>query len=97
MGQVRQTVQVDNRRPLDGSDWGRLSRLGRLNMLGRLPESNVRPYEGIYFHMFFIHFMVKWRLLLNCYFIDGDDFRLHIYLCKKNQFNSSLIKTDDSA
>ena len=58
---------------------------------------NVRLYEGIYFHMFFIHFMVKWRLLLNCYFIDGDDVRLHIYLGKKNQFNSSFIKTDNSA
>ena len=63
----------------------------------RVAYLNVRLYEGIYFHMFFIHFMVKWRLLLNCYFIYGDDFRLHVYLGKKNQFNSSFIKTDDSA
>ena len=58
---------------------------------------NVRLYEGIYFHMFFIHFMVKWRLLLNCYFADGDDFRQHIYLGKKKQFYSRFIKTDESA
>ena len=58
---------------------------------------NVRSYEGIYFHMFFIQFMVKWRLLLNSYFIVGDDFRLHIYLGIQNQLISSSIKTDDSA
>ena len=41
--------------------------------------------------------MVKWRLLLNCYFINDDDFRQHIYLSKKKQFYSRFIKTDDSA
>ena len=53
----------------------------------------MREYISTYFYTV----MVKWRLILTWYYIDGDNFRLHIFLGKKKQINSSFIKTDDSA
>ena len=58
---------------------------------------NVRPYEGIYFHIFFLQFKVWWRLVLTWYCDDADNFRLHVFLNKQKQISSSFVKTDDSA
>ena len=36
----------------------------------------MREYISTYFYTI----MVKWRLILTWYYIDGDNFRLHIFL-----------------
>ena len=33
-----------------------------------------------YISTYLLHFIVVWRLLLNKFFTDGDDFRLHMYI-----------------
>ena len=47
-----------------------------------------------YISTYLLHFMVVRRLLLNKFFTDGGDFRLHIYAGVWKQFNSRVIKTE---
>ena len=73
----------------------------KLWILFFLPEpliyilKNGRPYKVIYFHISFT-FILVWRLLLNKFFTYGDDYRLHIYTDVWKQFNSRVIKADNS-
>ena len=58
-------------------------------------DFTVRPYEGIYFHIFLTVSIVR-RLFLTKFFTYTDDIRLHMYTDVCKQFSSRIIKADDS-
>ena len=49
-----------------------------------------------YISTYFLQFILVLRLLLNKFFTYGDDFKLHIYTDVWKQFNSRVVKADNS-
>ena len=49
-----------------------------------------------YISTYLLHFILVRRLLLNKFFTYGDDFKLHIYTDVWKQFNSRVVKADNS-